>query len=73
MGRAKPFSEVFKDMFGDIKINPFVGYRLQQSGKKWRVMHHMFGFKEPKTEWLTRRQAEALLKIFKSGENNGNL
>lgn len=48
------------------------GYILEQCGKKWRVKHTKFGVSEYKTDFLPYKEAEALLKIFKSGEDDGN-
>lgn len=44
---------------------------LEQCGKQWRVKEVAYPSDEYKTGWLTRKEAEALLKIFKSGEEDG--
>lgn len=50
-----------------------IGYRLEQCGKMWRVKYtEAWGVAEYKTDFLTYKEAQALLVIFKSGEDDGN-
>lgn len=44
---------------------------LEQCGKKWRVKKVAYPSDEIKTGWLKYKEADALLKIFKAGEENG--
>ena len=65
--------KLFKDEYAKYKRDElYTGYRLEQCGKHWRVMQYSLGDKEAKTGWLTYKEADALLKIFKSGEEHGN-
>lgn len=45
---------------------------LEQCGKRWRVKRVAYPSDEIKTGWLTYKEADALLKIFKSGEEHGD-
>ena len=55
--------DAFKEAYSK---NMFVGYRLEQCGKQWRVMHYQSSDKEPKTDWMTYEEAEALRKLFEA-------
>lgn len=62
----KALNEAFKEEYAKYRPNPFIGYRLEQCGKQWRVMHHMMGNKEAKTDWMPYEEAEALRKLFEA-------
>jgi len=65
-------NKIFMEEYNKYKYEPR-GYYLEQCGKKWRVMHNTAIYSiEPKTGWLTYKEADALLKIFKVGETNEN-
>ena len=69
----KSFMEEYKRVYEDYKWEePYSGFRLEQCGKQWRVMQYTLGHKEPKTDFMTYKEAEALMKIFKAGENDGD-
>lgn len=59
----KSFQEAYIDEF---KYNLGSGYRLEQCGKRWRVMHISFTHREPKTDWMTYEEADALKKLFEA-------
>lgn len=71
MGKA--LDEIFLDVYRKYKFpRQLHEHILEQCGKKWRVKKVAYPSDEIKTEWLTHKEADALLKIFKSGENDGD-